>query len=95
MDTDESYRFPRRRAVDGICVRRASALVVTDQAGATVSTSAPLTVPRGGDSYLISTTFTIPTGTTRVCRTGVLQIGSTTLTVVPDVSLVPCFEVMP
>jgi hypothetical protein len=70
-------------------------LVVTDQTGATVSTSAPLTVPHGGDRYLVSTTFTLPPGTTRVCRTGVLQIGSTTLTVVPDVSLVPCFAVMP
>ena len=70
-------------------------LVITDQTGATVSTSAPLTVPHGGDRYLISTTFTLPPGTTRVCRTGVLQIGSTTLTVVPDVSLVPCLAVMP
>jgi hypothetical protein len=70
-------------------------LVVTDQTGATVSTSAPLTVPRGGDRYLISTTFTLQPGTTRVCRTGVLQIGLTTLTVVPDASLVPCFDVMP
>lgn len=70
-------------------------LVITDQTDATVSTSAPLTVPHGGDRYLISTTFTLPPGTTRVCRTGVLQIGSTTLTVVPDVSLMPCFAVMP
>ncbi len=70
-------------------------LVVTDQNGAPVSTSAPLTVPHGGDRYLISTTFTLPPGTTRVCRTGVLQIGPTTLTVVPDVSLVPCLAVMP
>jgi hypothetical protein len=70
-------------------------LVITDQTGATVSTSAPLTVPHGGDRYIISTTFTLSPGTTRVCRTGVLQIGSTTLTVVPDVSLVPCLAVMP
>lgn len=70
-------------------------LVITDQTGATVSTSAPLKVPRGGDSYIISTTFTLPPGTTRVCRTGVLQIGSTTLTAVPANSLVPCFAVMP
>jgi hypothetical protein len=70
-------------------------LVITDQTGATVSTSEPLTVSHGGDRYLISTTFTLPPGTTRVCRTGVLQIGSTMLTVVPDVSLVPCFAVMP
>jgi hypothetical protein len=70
-------------------------LVITDQTGATVSTSPPLTVPRGGDRYLLSTTLTLPSGTTRVCRTGVLQIGSATLTLVPAVSLVPCFEVMP
>src|SRR5688572_30404482 len=70
-------------------------LVITDQDGATVSTSAPLTVLRGGDQYIISTTFTVPPGTTRVCRTGVLQIGSTTLTVVPQASLLPCVEVMP
>lgn len=70
-------------------------LVITDQSGATVSTSAPLTVPRGGDRYLISTTFALAPGTTRVCRMGILQIGSMTLTVVPDVSLVPCFEVRP
>ena len=70
-------------------------LVVTDQTGATVSSSEPLTVPHGADRYLISTTFTLPPGTTRVCRTGVLKIGSTTLTVVPDVSLVPCLAVTP
>lgn len=70
-------------------------LVITDQTGATLSTSAPLVVPHGGDKYIISTTFTLPPGTTRVCRTGVLQIGSATLTVVPEESLVPCVAVMP
>ena len=70
-------------------------LVVSDQTGATVSTSEPLTVPRGGDQYILSTTFTLRPGTTRVCRTGVLQIGSTTLTVVPVAALVPCVDVTP
>jgi hypothetical protein len=70
-------------------------LVITDQAGAIVSTSAPLAVPRGGDRYLLSTTFTLAPGTTRVCRAGMLVIGATRLTVVPDASLVPCFEVTP
>jgi hypothetical protein len=70
-------------------------LVITDQNGATLTTSAPQTVPHGGDRYLLKTTFTLPPGTTRVCRTGVLQIGSTTLTVVPDVSLAPCIAVTP
>jgi hypothetical protein len=70
-------------------------LVITDQAGATISTSAPLTVPHGGARFLLSTSFTLSAGTTRVCRTGVLQIGSTTLTAVPDVSLMPCVAVLP
>lgn len=70
-------------------------VVITDQTGATVSTSEPLTVPHGGDRYLISTTFTLRPGTTSVCRTGVLQIGATTLTAVPDVSLAPCMAVTP
>jgi hypothetical protein len=70
-------------------------LVITDQAGTTVSTSAPQTVPHGGDRYLISTTFKLLPNTTRVCRAGVLQIGPTTLTAVPDASLLPCLAVMP
>ena len=70
-------------------------IVVSDQNGAMVSSSTPLTVPRGGERYLISTTFTLPPGATRVCRTGVLQIGSTTLTVIPVLSLVPCIDVTP
>lgn len=70
-------------------------LVIRDQTGATLSTSAPLVVPRGGDRYIISTTFTLPPGVTRVCRTGILQIGSTTLTVVPEEALVPCVAVTP
>jgi hypothetical protein len=68
-------------------------LVVSDQNGAIVSSSTPLTVLHGGDRYLLSTTFTLPPGTTRVCRTVVLQIGATTLTVIPALSLVPCFDV--
>jgi len=70
-------------------------VVVSDQNGAMVSSSTPLTVPRGGDRYIISTTFTVPPGATRVCRTGVLQIGSTTLTVIPVPSLGPCFDITP
>jgi len=70
-------------------------IVVSDQNGAMVSSSTPLTVPRGGERYLISTTFTLPPGATRVCRTGVLQIGSTMLTVIPALSLVPCIDITP
>ena len=69
-------------------------LVVTDQTGATISATAQ-TVPHGADRYVISNTFTPRPGTTRVCRAAVLRIGSTTFTVVPDASLVPCFDVTP
>jgi hypothetical protein len=69
-------------------------LVIADQTGKNVSTSAPLAVPRGGDRYLLSTTFIVPPGATRICRTGVLQIGPTTLTVIPTASLVPCVDVV-
>jgi hypothetical protein len=68
-------------------------LVITNQDGVTLGTSTPLAVLHGGDRYLISSTLVLPPGTTQVCRAGVLQIGSTTLTVIPDVSLVPCVVV--
>jgi hypothetical protein len=70
-------------------------LVVTDQNGTTVSTSEPLTVARGGDRNILSTTFTLLPVTTRVCRKGALQVGTTTLTVTPVASLVRCIAVTP
>jgi hypothetical protein len=69
-------------------------LVVTDQMGATISATAQ-TVPHGAERYVISNTLTLRPGTTRVCRTAVLRIGSTTYTAVPDASRVPCFDVTP
>ena len=68
-------------------------LLITNQNGATVSTSAPLTVLHGGDTYSLSSTFTMPAGATSLCRAVALQIGSTTLTAVPEASLVPCVPV--
>lgn len=70
-------------------------LVVTNQTGATIHTSAPLVLPHGGDRYIISTTLTLPPGASRVCRKAVLRIGSTTVTAVPVAGLVPCFDVSP
>jgi hypothetical protein len=68
-------------------------LVVTDQNGATVSTTQPKLETKGGDSFVLSTTFTIPVGATMVCRAAVLQIGSLTLTETGDASLFPCLTV--
>ena len=68
-------------------------LVVTDQTGAIIHTSAPLVLPHGGDRYIISTTLRLPPGASRVCRKAVLRIGSTKVTAVPVAGLVPCFDV--
>jgi len=70
-------------------------LQVTDQNGGLVAASSPLTVPRGGDSFVISNTFTIPAGATRVCRTAVLQIGTMTLTSVPAAEAFRCTSITP
>jgi hypothetical protein len=69
-------------------------IVVTDQRGFAIEAGG-ITVPHGGDRYVISTTFTLGPGTTRVCRAAVLRIGATTLTAVPAASLGPCFDVTP
>jgi len=54
-------------------------LRITDQVGI-VTTTTPLTVARGGDFFLLSTTFVVPQSSTRVCRTAVLEVGSVTVT---------------
>ncbi len=69
------------------------ALVITDQNGTVVASSPPKAVPRGGDGFVLSDTFTIPIGTTQVCRTAVLQIGSITLTSTGSSELFPCVAV--
>jgi Flp pilus assembly protein TadG len=68
-------------------------LVIKDQNGTTVSTSSPRTVPKGGDSFLLSSTFVIPTGTTQVCRTAILQLDSLTLMATGGPELFPCVAV--
>jgi len=70
-------------------------LQVTDQNGAAVATNSPLTVARGGDSFVISSTFTIPVGATQVCRTAFLQIGATTLSSVPPFEPFRCIPITP
>jgi hypothetical protein len=70
-------------------------LVITDQAGANIANSAIRTVARGGDSFILSDTFVIPSGTTQVCRTAVLQIGSVTLTAAGSSDIFPCVAVSP
>lgn len=68
-------------------------LVVTDQNEVVVSSSEPQIVPRGGDSFGIYHSLTIPIGTTRICRTAVLRIGFVTLTATGSSQVFPCLDV--
>lgn len=68
---------------------------ITDQDGTVVATGAPQTVARGGDSFVLSSTFTIPAGATRVCRTALLQIGSKSLSCVPPPEEFRCITITP
>ena len=53
-------------------------LRITDQAGI-VATTAPVTVAKGGDFFLLSSTFVVPESSLEVCRTAILEVGSVTI----------------
>ena len=53
-------------------------LKISDQAG-TIITTSPLTVAKGGDFFLLSSTFLVPQESMEVCRTAVLEVGSVTI----------------
>ena len=54
-------------------------LKISDQAGTTIITTSPLTVAKGGDFFLLSSTFLVPQESMEVCRTAVLEVGSVTI----------------
>jgi hypothetical protein len=53
-------------------------LRISDQTG-TIVTTAPMTVAKGGDFFLLSSTFVVPRDSVEVCRTAVLEAGSVTI----------------
>jgi hypothetical protein len=53
-------------------------LRITDQSR-TVTTTPPSTVAKGGDFFLLSSTFVVPQDSTEVCRTAVLEVGPVTI----------------
>jgi hypothetical protein len=53
-------------------------LRVSDQTR-TISTTTPVVVAKGGDFFLLSSTFVIPDDSVEVCRTAILQVGSITI----------------
>ena len=50
-------------------------LKISDQTGI-ITTTAPSTVAKGGDFFLLSSTFVVPETSVEVCRTAVLEVGS-------------------
>ena len=53
-------------------------LRISDEAG-TITTTPPLTVGKGGDFFLLSSTFVVPQSSVQVCRTAILEVGSATI----------------
>lgn len=53
-------------------------LRISDQDGP-IATASPLPVAKGGDFFLLSSTFVIPQRSTQVCRTAILEVGSVTV----------------
>lgn len=53
-------------------------LRISDQAG-TITTTQPLIVAKGGDFFLLSSSFVVPEGSKEVCRAAILEIGSVTI----------------
>ena len=53
-------------------------LRITDQAG-TITTTSPLIVAKGGDFFLLSSTFVVPQNSSQVCRTAILQVAALTI----------------
>ena len=53
-------------------------LRIIDQAR-TITTTSPLTVAKGGDFFLLSSTFVVPQDSAQVCRTALLEVASVTI----------------
>ena len=53
-------------------------LRISDEAGP-ITTTSPLTVAKGGDFFLLSSTFVVPQSSAQLCRTAILEVGSVTI----------------
>jgi hypothetical protein len=68
-------------------------LRISDQAG-TITTTSPMTVARGGDFFLLSSTFVVPRDSIEVCRTAILEVGAVRLEEPqPDTSALRCISI--
>ena len=57
---------------------RLSLRILSDQTR-TIAATPPVTVAKGGDFFLLSSTFVVPDDSTEVCRTAILEVGSVTI----------------
>jgi hypothetical protein len=57
-------------------------LRISDENGL-VTQTVPTTVVRGGDSFLLSSSFVVPQASTQVCRAAILEVGGVTISA-PD-----------
>jgi hypothetical protein len=70
-------------------------LRISDQAGI-VTHGPPTTVARGGDMFLLSTSFVVPQTSTKVCRAAVLEVGDVTISAPdPAGSTLACVAIRP
>jgi hypothetical protein len=70
-------------------------LRISDQMG-TVATTSPVTVSKGGDFFLLSSTFAVPHASTRLCRAAILEVAALTIAEpAPDASGLACVSVRP
>jgi hypothetical protein len=53
-------------------------LRISDPTG-TITTTSPLNVVKGGDFFLLSSTFVVPQNSSEVCRTAILEVASITI----------------
>jgi hypothetical protein len=57
-------------------------LRITDQTGV-IATTSPMTVAKGGDFFLLSSTFVVPQASVQVCRTAILEVAGLTILAEP------------
>jgi hypothetical protein len=70
-------------------------LRISDQFG-TIATTSPTIVARGGNFFLLSSTFVVPQASTRVCRAVILEVGSVTIAEPqPSANVFSCIDIRP
>jgi hypothetical protein len=70
-------------------------LRITDQAGL-IATTSPRTVAKGGDFFVLTSTFVVPANSTQICRTAILEVGPVTVAEpTSDASGLRCLAIRP